>query len=152
MDEFENLRSVAWMDACGQPGLLLDHEHAGRPFVFAGLEECQFSSTLTAMDNTMYGCISTGSTLLNERHNWMGQMVGGRVTFLQSGKMEQQQSRQVKRHHYQILWETKWVAVGSDAPQVTQSVSLTRSELCPSDLSQHLGGSPQVQYHSIRIH
>ena len=63
MGEFEQLRSVAWMDACGQPGMILDHKHAGRPFLFAGLEECQFSSTLTAMDNTMYGCISAAKHL-----------------------------------------------------------------------------------------
>ena len=70
-------------------------------------------------------------------------MVGGRLTFLKPGTIEQQQSRQRKHHHNQILWKTEWVAVDSNVSQVIQPASLTHS-----DLLHQFGGSPQVWYHS----
>lgn len=35
--EFKILRKAAWMDASGQANVMMDPDHGGRPYVFAGI-------------------------------------------------------------------------------------------------------------------
>ena len=91
------------MDACGQPGVLADSEHGGRPYVFAGLDSCHLFNSSPGMQSTMWGIISsTGCAQFNEMDDCMAQMLGGTAAYLKPGQLE---VLRIATQTYVVAWE-----------------------------------------------
>ena len=130
--EHQHLRNAAVVDACGQPAVLRDWNHEGRPYVFGGLDWCWLSAQRSAENHVVMGRhYPNGSFAVFDSNEAVRcHLSAASQSFLQPGKLEWQHSRQETIPN--SLWTVQWTRADQSAKWPESSCCMTDSDFCSS--------------------